>query len=62
MKMKIKWLYSQKKIQDIWFESDWMEKEKVLPLIQDLEKTGRLKQVVVIDELQNQWSKKEYIN
>jgi len=61
MKMKIKWLYSQKKIQDIWFESDWMEKEKVLPLIQDLEKTGRLKQVVVIDELQNQWSKKEYI-
>lgn len=53
MKMKIKWLYSQKKIQEIWFESDWMEKEKVLPLIQDLEKTGRLKQVVVIDELQN---------
>jgi ribonuclease HI len=61
MKMKIKWLYSQKKIQDIWFESEWMEKEKVLPLIQDLEKTGRLKQVVVIDELENEWSKKEYM-
>ncbi|MBE3569708.1 MAG: reverse transcriptase-like protein [Bacillales bacterium] len=61
MKMKIKWLYSQKKIQDIWFESEWMETKKILPLIQDLEKTGRLKQVVVIDEMENQWSKKDYM-
>jgi ribonuclease HI len=60
MKMKIKWLYSQKKIEEIWFESEWMEREMVLPLIQDLEKTGRLKQAVIIDELKNEWTKKEF--
>ncbi|HZG73984.1 MAG TPA: reverse transcriptase-like protein [Chondromyces sp.] len=60
MEMKIKWLYSFKGT-EVEFESNWMDKNKILFLINDLERTGRLKQVSIIDQLGNEWSKKEFM-
>ncbi|MGM7635312.1 reverse transcriptase-like protein [Bacillus sp. Hm123] len=59
MKMKIRWQYEYKG-RKAEFESDWLIKEQVLPIIEDLQKGGRMKSVVVMDELLNEWTVKEF--
>ncbi|WP_203363818.1 reverse transcriptase-like protein [Bacillus sp. REN10] len=59
MKMKIKWQYEYKG-RKAEFESEWLMKEQVLPIIEDLQKGGRMKSVVVVDELWNEWTVKEF--
>ncbi|MBM7647925.1 ribonuclease HI [Bacillus ectoiniformans] len=57
--MKIKWTYSFKG-RKTDFESDWMEKSEVLPIVNDLQKTGRVKTLSIMDELHNEWTLKEF--
>ncbi|OCA92805.1 reverse transcriptase-like protein [Pseudobacillus wudalianchiensis] len=59
MKMKIKWQYEFRG-RKTEFESDWISKEAVLPIIEDLTKTGRMKAAAIIDELLNEWTVKEF--
>ncbi|MFK2824154.1 reverse transcriptase-like protein [Bacillus sp. B190/17] len=60
MKMKIKWHYEFKG-RKTEFESGWLTKEHVLPIIEDLTKSGRMKSAAVMDELLNEWTVKEFI-
>ncbi|KAB7708974.1 reverse transcriptase-like protein [Bacillus aerolatus] len=60
MKMKISWQYEFKGRKTA-FESDWLNKEHVLPIIEDLTKTGRMKSTTITDELLNEWTVKEFI-
>src|SRR5690606_32517855 len=59
MKMKIQWQYEVKG-RKTSFESDWLDKEAVLPRVEDLTRGGRLKSAVIIDELANEWTVKEF--
>lgn len=59
MKMKIKWQYEFKG-RKAEFESEWISKDIVLPLIEDLERTGRMKTATIMDELLNEWTVKEF--
>ncbi|MDQ0213623.1 ribonuclease HI [Oikeobacillus pervagus] len=60
MKMKIKWEYEHKGAHT-HFESDWLEQSFILPIVDDLQKIGRAKTIVVMDELGNEWTRKEFI-
>ena len=59
MKMKIKWQYEFKG-RKTEFESDWVGKDIVLPIIEDLSRSGRMKSAIIMDELLNEWTVKEF--
>ncbi|MDZ5711960.1 reverse transcriptase-like protein [Jeotgalibacillus haloalkalitolerans] len=44
----------------IQFQSDWAEDNQALLFIADFEKTGRFSEVIVHDDLDQQWSVKEF--
>ncbi|ASK64291.1 hypothetical protein CFK37_04540 [Virgibacillus phasianinus] len=60
MKVKLKWLYKGKKTDELVLESDWTTQDTMEHLIKDIEKTGRVKTLVVIDEMSNEWTVKEF--
>ncbi|RBW69167.1 reverse transcriptase-like protein [Bacillus taeanensis] len=66
MKFYLKWHYKPTRINDVLtFTSDLIDAKDLLTLIQDIEKTGRVQQLELIDELGKEWSKKEldrYLN
>ncbi|MCM3760712.1 reverse transcriptase-like protein [Alkalihalobacillus oceani] len=41
--------------------SEWLRLEEALQLVEDLEKTGRLKEVVFYDQQESSWTKKEIL-
>ncbi|WP_100331357.1 reverse transcriptase-like protein [Bacillus xiapuensis] len=59
MKMQIRWTYDKKGLKAD-FQSNWLPKEDVRPIIEDLQKSGRLKAVAIMDEMQNEWTLKEF--
>ncbi|WP_245835667.1 reverse transcriptase-like protein [Virgibacillus ndiopensis] len=60
MKVKLKWIYKGKKTEALEFESAWAAQESMEIVIADIEKTGRVKELVVIDEMGNEWTQKEF--
>ncbi|MGD6966738.1 reverse transcriptase-like protein [Rossellomorea vietnamensis] len=61
MKMKVIWNYNGKIPEKITFESDWMNRKFVDYLIEDLMRTGRAKNIIIRDEMENEWSRKEFL-
>jgi ribonuclease HI len=61
MKMKVIWTYSGKIPDKITFESEWMNRRYVDYLIEDLTKTGRAGNIVIRDEMENEWTRKEFL-
>ncbi|MEI5907266.1 reverse transcriptase-like protein [Bacillus spongiae] len=61
MKMKISFTYKVNGGEGTSFESEWMSRRDVLPLMEELHKLGRVKNMKVQDELGTEWSKKEYV-
>ncbi|WP_335869644.1 reverse transcriptase-like protein [Bacillus sp. 2205SS5-2] len=61
MKMKVIFNYVGKGLEGTTFESDWVLRHNVQPLISDLEKSGKSKNIMIVDELGAEWSKKEYM-
>lgn len=59
MKVKIHWTYFLNKKGTITFHSDWLQAETALLIVEDLEKTGRLKEIEFEDEVNTIWTKKE---
>ncbi len=59
MQMKICFLYSFKGVQ-MMFESQPVDREIVLKTADDLLKTGRTKEVTIVDELGQEWTLKEF--
>ncbi len=59
LKVLIHWTYFFNKTGTATFSSDWVEAENALSIVEDLEKTGRLKDVEFEDEISTVWTKKE---
>ncbi|RSK27322.1 reverse transcriptase-like protein [Bacillus sp. HMF5848] len=59
MKVTILWTYKVPKRQSIFFTSDELNAKDALQLSNDLEKTGRTKELVFQDDIGRQWTKKE---
>ena len=56
----IHWTYFfDKKGTTASFHSDWLQAESAVLIVDDLEKTGRLKEVEFEDEVGTKWTKKE---
>jgi ribonuclease HI len=55
----IQWKYVSPKKQEIVLTSDLLPAEKALMLADDFEKTGRVKELLFIDEQNTSWTKKE---
>ncbi|ASN03524.1 reverse transcriptase-like protein [Virgibacillus necropolis] len=60
MKVKLKWLYKGKKTEELALESAWTTQESMEQLLIDIEKTGRVKELIIIDEMGNEWKEKEF--
>lgn len=60
MKFVIEWLYQMKNSQ-VRLTSEKISGEKALQLSLDFEKTGRVKELTFIDDLDTRWTKKELI-
>ena len=61
MKMKLIWKYSGKIPDKITFESEWMNRRYIDYLIEDLMKTGRAQDIIIRDEMHNEWTRKEFL-
>jgi ribonuclease HI len=61
MKMKLKFKYASKTSSDIWFESSWFSRKETMIHVDDLMKTGRVAELEIIDEMENSWTRKEFI-
>ncbi|WP_409301276.1 reverse transcriptase-like protein [Peribacillus sp. SCS-155] len=59
MKVLILWTYGGSKRPEAAFTSDFIQAEKALLIADDLEKTGRLKNIEFKDEVGTTWNKKE---
>ncbi|RAK23509.1 ribonuclease HI [Anoxybacillus vitaminiphilus] len=59
MNVVIQWKYVSLKKQEIVLTSDWLPAEKALMIAEDFEKTGRVKELLFIDEQKTSWTKKE---
>lgn len=59
LKVMIHWTYFFNKSGTTIFHSDWLQAENALLIVEDLEKTGRLKEVELEDEVGTIWTKKE---
>ncbi len=60
MEIKLKFHYKGSKTEEIQLESEWMDDKAINPLVSDMLKTGRIKDIVVMDEMGNEWTLKEY--
>ena len=62
MDIRLEWSYSVPKTKKTHFmKSDWMTVNEALSLTEDLEKTGRLKEITFLDEQDTTWTKKELL-
>lgn len=61
MKVLIRWTYFLNKKGTASFLSEWLEAESALAIVEDLEKTGRVKAVEFEDEAGTVWTKKELV-
>ncbi|MBS4203185.1 reverse transcriptase-like protein [Lederbergia citrea] len=60
MKMKLKIVYKVKKTISVKMETEWIDEQFVDFLLADFQKTGRISEIIVIDEMGRVWSRKEY--
>lgn len=59
MNVSIEWKYETTKGISTVFRSEEMTAEKALKIAQDIEKTGRVKSLVFVDEFNSSWTMKE---
>lgn len=59
MKLRIEWAYKTPKGAQTIFRSDEMTAAQALMIVEDLERTGRVKSITLIDEYDSTWRLKE---
>ncbi|TYR79999.1 reverse transcriptase-like protein [Priestia megaterium] len=59
MNFQIEWHYKSSKQKQLTFYSDFTDANEALMIVSDLEKTGRTKEIFLIDEQQQKWTLKE---
>lgn len=61
MNYKIKWQYKGKNTESILLESEWASNSIIESLMNDFLKTGRTVDLSIVDEMGNEWTKKEFL-
>ena len=59
MKYKLEWTYKIKGNDGVSFQSDWLDGELALQVGEDLEKSGKAKEIIYHDEMCTSWNTKE---
>jgi TolB-like protein len=59
MKIKLSFLYKAPDKKDIPLETGWFEDGLLEAIVNDFSKVGRIKEIVVCDEMETEWSLKE---
>lgn len=59
MNFQIEWHYKSSKYKQLIFTSDFTDANEALMIVGDLEKTGRTKEIFLLDEQQQKWTVKE---
>ena len=60
MKVFIEWIYQTPKKKQVMLTTEKLDVKDALMLIDDFEKTGRTKELFIVDEMNNRWNKKEF--
>ncbi|RST72944.1 reverse transcriptase-like protein [Siminovitchia acidinfaciens] len=60
MNIKLKFQYKGMKTKALLLESEWFEDREIKPLVTDMVKTGRIKDIYVMDEMGREWTLKEF--
>ncbi|KIL48007.1 reverse transcriptase-like protein [Jeotgalibacillus campisalis] len=60
MEIRLHFDYKHPTLPSVAFSSDWMHEDVSLKMIQDLEKTGRMKELKIEDDMGQTWTLKEY--
>ncbi|MGD7045382.1 reverse transcriptase-like protein [Jeotgalibacillus proteolyticus] len=60
MEIKLHFDYKHPTLPSVAFSSDWIHEDVSLKMIQDLEKTGRMKELKIEDDMGQTWTLKEY--
>ena len=60
MKVILKCIYQKSKIPPITFTTEEMDSQIALQLANELESTGRWREITILDELGQEWTKKQY--
>ncbi|MGM9931127.1 reverse transcriptase-like protein [Pradoshia sp.] len=61
MKVTLKWNYTKSKLPSVLFTSEEMDSETAVQIAADLEKIGRAKEMIFIDEIGQEWTKKQFL-
>ncbi|WP_342541245.1 reverse transcriptase-like protein [Heyndrickxia sp. FSL K6-6286] len=61
MNYKILWKYKAPKMDTIFLETEWISEKVIDRLMDDFIKTGRTVDITILDEMGNEWTKKEYV-
>lgn len=61
MKVTLKWVYTKSKLPNVPFTSEEMDGEIAIQIAGDLEKLGRAKEILFIDEIGQEWTKKQFL-
>ncbi|MCR2820180.1 reverse transcriptase-like protein [Lederbergia panacisoli] len=60
MRYKLKLKYKGAKTVPVLMETEWLDEKYVDNIIDDLDRTGRITYIEIIDEMEREWSRKEY--
>ncbi len=60
MYIKLKFHYKGPKTKGLQLESEWFEDKTISMLVNDMLKTGRIKDIMVMDEMGREWTLKEF--
>ncbi|WP_144461090.1 reverse transcriptase-like protein [Siminovitchia fortis] len=60
MDVKLKFYYKGPGTKRLQLESEWFEDKGITPLVNDMLKTGRIKDITVMDEMGREWTLKEF--
>ncbi|MBS4199447.1 reverse transcriptase-like protein [Bacillus sp. FJAT-49732] len=60
MKYKVKFEYKGVKTIKVSMETEWLDESSIDNLLEDLQRTGRIIKIIIIDEMEREWSQKEY--
>lgn len=61
MKVTLRWEYTKSKLPKVTFTSEEMEGDIAIQIAGDLERIGRAQEIIFIDEIGQEWTKKQFM-
>ncbi len=61
MKVILKWVYTKSKLPNVAFTSEEMDGDIAIQIAGDLEKLGRAQEIMFVDDIGQEWTKKQFL-